>query len=186
MSRGLSLLDRLLVGLVGLLSLGAGAWAILWALGHPVGQELAGRVSLDAIDGFMAGAWYPAALLLAAVLLLALGTWLLAANLRRRSCNLLTAGESSDIGQLTLSVTQLAKATGAQIARHPDVTGVETATRIDRGRHVATITVHADPEVRMRSLLGSLEEAEADFHAAIPGLDVETRYLLRLDPVTPG
>lgn len=114
------------------------------------------------------------------------GSWLLIANLRRRGFNLLTAGESNEMGQLSLSVNQLAKATAGQLKKHPDVTGIETSTRIDRGRHVVSITVHASPEVRMRSLLNAIEEADEDFRGATPSLDVTSRYLLRPNPVTSG
>ena len=186
MSHRLSLIDRLLVGLLGLLGLGAGGWALLWALDHPMGDRLSGYLSLDAVEGVLASPWYPAVLLLVVIAGLVCGLWLLVANLRPHTFNRLTAGESGEAGQLTLSVSQLARATGTQIRRHADITGVDTATRMDRGRHVVTTTVHASPEVRLRSLLDAIEEADRDFHAAVPGLDLDTRYLLQLNPVAPG
>ncbi len=183
MSRRLSILDRLLVTLLGLASLGAGSWALLWALGHPLADAPTSYVSLDAVEQFLATPWYPLVLLGVAVVALVLGVWLLVANLRRHSFNRLTAGESGEAGQLTISVSQIAKAAATQIRRHPDVTGVETATRIDRGRHVVTTTVHAAPGIAMPGLLEVIGEADRDFHDAVPSLDVDSRYLLRLNPV---
>lgn len=183
MSHRLSLLDRLVVGVVAVLALGAGAWALLWALEHPLGAQLAGLADLGAIDSLMASSWYPLLLVVIVALTGFVGLWLLGANLKRNSFNLLAAGESSDIGQLSLSTTQMARATAAQIARHSDVTSTETSTRLDRGEHVVTITVFATPEVRLRSLLNAIEEADSDFRDATPGLDVRTRFLLKLNPV---
>ena len=97
MSHRLSFLDRLLVGVVGVLALGAGAWAILWALDQPLGHTLAAYVSLEEIERFMATPWYPLTLILVVLLTLGLSLWLLVANLRRHPFNRLTAGENNAV-----------------------------------------------------------------------------------------
>lgn len=53
MSHRQSLIDRLVLGLFALLALAGGGGALLWALGHPLGDVLAESIDLDAVDNFM-------------------------------------------------------------------------------------------------------------------------------------
>lgn len=183
MTRKTAGLDRLIVFVVGLVVLLVGVWAALWAFEVPVAHQISDTYRPEVLHTFLNSQWFPATLLLIAVITAVAGIWLLLANLRRHSFNQVTTLIGADDGHVSIATARLASALGQQLQRNPDVTTVQSTLREDRGRPTITWTIHSKPSVRMPQLIEEIEQAEQDLRLAIPEVDLDSRYLVQLRPV---
>lgn len=183
MSRRMSAIDRLVVLVVGLLVLAGGVYALLWAFEVPLANQLGEYYDGAALESFFTSQWYALALFGLALVSAAIGVSLLIANFRRHSFRSVSSSAGADVGHISVSTTRLAATIGEQLQRNPDVTSVRTTQRTDRGRPTITWAVNAHPDVRMPQLLEEIEQAESDLRLALPGVDVDSRYLIQLRPV---
>lgn len=184
MSRGLSALDRVVVAIVALLLIATGVWAVGFFLDVPYAHEIGAWYDEAKLQAFLTSRWYPVTLILVATAIIVLVPWWLVANLRPRSFNRMTSAKQSAAGNITVATTQVAEAAAKELREYDHVTGVQRTTRMDRQRPTMSWTIHATPEINLAELTRQIEQTDEDVHGALPDFDVDTRYLLRLGPVT--
>ncbi|AWB81209.1 alkaline shock response membrane anchor protein AmaP [Corynebacterium yudongzhengii] len=183
MSRALAGFDRVIIGLLGVIALVLGLWAALFAFDVDIAHQIGSWYDEQVLQSFLESNIYPVVVIILAVVLILFGLWWLIANLRRNSFNRMTAGSGRSQGKVTVSTNRVAKATAEHLRELRDVTQVQTQTRLDRGRPTIGWTITAKPTVNLPRLLDDLDEANDDVRAALPGFDVDTRFLLNFTPV---
>lgn len=176
-------IDRLLVGLVGLALLAAAAVLGGLAAGLPAAETIADALSSGSLESTVAEPWFPAAALFGGIVLAALGAWLAVANLRRRGFNIVRSRESGDLGSVTLSLNRIAAAVASVLEEREGVTRVPTRVAMDRRRPTMEWTIDAEAGVPLLELAGDIDQAEEDLRVAIPGVEVDSRFRVRLAPV---
>ncbi|GAB3942643.1 hypothetical protein [Corynebacterium tapiri] len=184
MSRGLAGFDRFLIFLLSLLLILGGLWAVLWYFDVSIAHRYAEYLDLGIVSRAFSASWWPAALGIFTALSVILGLILLIANLRRNSFNRLTSPHSNSTGDLSLATTRLADAVGDDLEKTPQVEDVKNTTKEDRGRQTLTWRITADPRVSMPTLISAVNQADQDVREAVGDLDVDTRYLVQLNPVS--
>lgn len=183
MSHLLSALDRFIVFLAGLALLASGAWALTWLFEVHQAREFARYYDPQVYRDFLASQWYPVALVGTAAVALLAGLSLLHANLRRRRFGRLAAAATPAAGDISVSTARLAKAVGDSLCRVPGVESAPSVPVIDRGRRVLQWVITAQPDVDMPGLTSAIDEDREDLSAALPGVDLHTRFLVHLRPV---
>lgn len=191
MSRLVAGIDRIIVFLVGLVLLAVGVWAVALAFNVDIATQLGSWYDHSKLTHFLNGPWYPWALLLIAIATIIVGVWQFKANVSQRRFNAVSpqpeeknANEGGDAaGTLSVNTTQLAAAAAEAFRTNEDVTKVTSSTRYDRARPTINWTIHAQPALNVDNLVQQIEANDADLAAALPGVDVDTRYFIELDAV---
>ncbi|AKK10332.1 alkaline shock response membrane anchor protein AmaP [Corynebacterium uterequi] len=183
MTRFLAGLDRVIIFLVGVIVLAVGVWALAFSLNVPLAHEIGRWYDQPMLERFFASPWFPTALIALAVAGVVLGLWWLLANIRPRGFNRVTSQENAGTGDVTISTSQVASAVADRLSQTRGVNKVRTATKYDRARPTAVWTIQAEPQVDLNRLTREIDTAERDIREALPGIDVDTRYLIELAPV---
>lgn len=183
MSHLLSAVDRILVLLLGVALVATGAWALLWLLDVDEAHSIARYYDSSVLENFLDSQWYPVALVAVAAAAALAGISLVSANLRRRKFDRLTASELPVGDSISVSVARVARSVGDSLAEKPDVDSASTSTTMDRGRRVVQWVVTAQPDIDLAGLVSDIQTADEDFHAALPGVELTTRFLVHLRPV---
>ncbi|GAB3691823.1 hypothetical protein [Corynebacterium nasicanis] len=182
MNRRINYFDRIVVLLVGLLILAGGAWAVGLYLDVPLAQRLTDIINFPAWRAAPDQPWFDWALAGLMVVSALLGGWLIALNVRRYRLSRITSPTSDASGTITLNLATLAGAVAKELEEHPRVDSVLHSVTEYWNRPTMTITVRARPGADILALRETLEAAERDVRAAIPGIDVDTVYRLHLLP----
>lgn len=175
--------DRFIVFLVGLLLLAAGVFGLLWVFGLSFATTLFDKLSRNKVHDTTTADWWPWVLIATIAVSVIFGLWILIANLRMNRYNNSDTGRSSEDGRVRVHVTDVADAVADRLKRVDDIHHVGVRTRFDRGQRTVQWLLRGRPTVQMDILTKAIEEAEKDFRAALPGMDVDTRFLVHLDPV---
>lgn len=183
MSHRLSLLNRVISLLLGVLLTLGSVWAVAYASGHDLAAELVTRFDWGAIETAVDSRWFPLGLSGIALLGLGGGGWLISANLRRRTINRMPSPFSDETGEIQLSATRLAAAVGAGLAEYDGVAEVRHSVAWDRRRPTATWLISAQAGVDLPALIEEIEETDRDVHEALGGIELATSYRLNLRPV---
>ena len=184
MRRTLNALDRLAVGLVGVLLAAAGLIALLrWAGVGPV-TDAVGNVDTDQIYSAPGQSWWDWALLSATVLLGICGAWLLLANIspnRLRSVTVRPQGEPF-VGEIDISVADVARAAARSLERHRHVRSSAVRSYVDGATPVVEITVTASPTADDHDLGAAVSGVRELLQSSLRGSDVQIRMLLHREP----
>lgn len=184
MSHALSALDRVIIGILGVFLICGGVWATAFAFGLPLAHRLGDFYDSAKMEAFFASPWYPVALIVLVVALAVLAPWWIVANLRQHNFNRLSAGERHESGGITIATARVADTAAETLQSIEHVLKVRTTARMDRGRPTITWTISAAPYVSLAELTREVEQCERDVREALPGMDLDTRYLLQLRPVS--
>ncbi|WP_071990759.1 hypothetical protein [Rhodococcus rhodnii] len=184
MSRRAAAFNRLVVLVLALVLLGAGAYAFAWYIGVPRIREWVGRYDREAVDAAATQSWWVWALAgtLAASLVLALAV--LVVDLTRRRPESVTVGDAAD-GSATLDLPALADGLAEQLRAYPGVRRVRAHAMVDRGLPTLELTVTADAEIDVVGFTSTAEAVARGSNVMLPGSRVATRVLLHLEPPTP-
>ncbi|WP_019202847.1 hypothetical protein [Tsukamurella sp. 1534] len=139
MKRSTRVLDRVIVGVIGLLFIGGGLWLVGYREGVAPAVTGAHRLRPRAIADAPQQDWWALAVGGAGVILVLLTVWLLLRHLRpATSVTVQRPGGTVDIGRL-------AAAAADDLERHPAFDRARVAVRREGGRVVVRIKSRVDP-----------------------------------------
>lgn len=183
MSHRLSFLNRVISLLLGLTLTVIAVWSVAHASGNDLAVEWAARIDHDAIDAALASQYFPFGLIVAVVVGVVAGGWLIMSNLRRHAITRVPSPLSEDGGEIQISAARVAAAVGEGLKSFEGVEDVRHSVAWDRGRPTATWLISAQPGVDMRALVAEIEQTDVDVHEALTGIELATSYKLHLRPV---
>lgn len=154
-------IDRLVAGLVGLVLLGGGLWALGTRLGQRTATDATERVSTATIVRLPDEPWWPPVVGAAGVLLILLTLWLLARHLR-------TSGARTVVteGGGTVDLGRVADAVAADLERNPLIRRARASTAVEKGRPIIRITVGITPTASVEELSALAAAARREVIAA--------------------
>lgn len=181
MSRWVASIDRILTFIVGLCALAGGLWSIGLFFNEPNSQQLADHINNQVWLAAYGQDWFPFAAVAVVVFSLVFAVLIVGANLRRHRINRVVSGASNQQGHIVYNLNQIARAAAHniddQIIHVDDVTH---AVALDRGRPTMTFTVHAQPNINMKSLIDTLTATEQDIRSALTGQDIDVIFRIHL------
>ncbi|GAB2501656.1 hypothetical protein CATRI_01940 [Corynebacterium atrinae] len=182
MNPRIALVDRILVFLLGVVIVLGGLWAIGLFFNVPLAQGLADNINFAAWRSAPDQRWFNAVLTLILVFSAAFGGWLIALNLRRYRVSRVYSPSSSPAGDIEINLATLATAIAHELEADSRIDSVDHVVSRNFGQTIMTLTVWTTPSVDMAELSSHLRSTEGDLRAALPGIDVITRYRVHLRP----
>lgn len=154
-------IDRLVAGLVGLVLLAGGLWALGDRLGQRTAAEAADRVSTAKITRLPDEPWWPAVVGAAGVALILLTLWLLVRHLR-------SAGSRTTVteGGGTVDLGRVADAVAADLGRNPLIRRARPSTAVEKGRPIIRMAVSIAPSASVEELSALAAAARREVAAA--------------------
>ncbi|AWB83360.1 hypothetical protein [Corynebacterium liangguodongii] len=189
MTRTLSLIDRAIVFVLGLVIALAGLvpatlyWDIPRVSAHV--RAAASRIDLGQLAGAQAHPAFGAALAVGGVLALIAGAWLLVANLRAHTVThrgIIPADRAH--GETTLGIARIAQAACEHMSLSPAVEQARSTVTMVRPRPTVTFTVTANPEYDLADAIAAVERADRDFTTACGQMGIDTVYKLHLERIS--
>lgn len=154
-------IDRLVAGLVGIVLLGGGLWALGYRLGQHTATDATRRVSTATITRLPDEPWWPAVIGAAGVVLI-LGTlWLLVRHLRSAS----TRTVPTDGGG-TVDLGRVGDAVAADLSRSPLIRRARPSTVVEKGRPIVRMAVSVVPDASVEDLTALASAARREVTAA--------------------
>ncbi|MBS4102604.1 alkaline shock response membrane anchor protein AmaP [Tsukamurella paurometabola] len=165
-------IDRLVAGLVGLVLLGGGLWALGDRLGQRIAADAADRVSVPTIVRLPDQPWWPAVTGVAGALLVLLALWLLVRHLR-------SAGSrtAQTPGDGTVDLGRVADAVAADLRRSTLVRRARPSTVVEKGTPIIRVAVSVAPDAPVDELAALAAAARREV-AAATGPDVGFQVLV--------
>ena len=178
MKRSTVTTDRLATAVAGVGVLALGAAAAAWQLGRlpvPSGSE----VRIPDLDGVVGAAWWPYALGVVALLLIAIGLRWLYAHRPGQSVGTTELPNSSAAGELSVDVNTAATAAAAALERHAGIASASGTSRIDRGERIVEldVTLGSDPNA-LTAATTAIPGVSRDLATALEGVPFTSRVLL--------
>lgn len=177
MSRAVVAVDRLVLGLVGLLLLAAGTAAAAWQTGVFGGSARSVAVGVPGAGQAPGQAWWPWALAVAGILLVALGVRWLVAHLPRGAGRTTLPG-TVPTGHLTLDLQPVAAAAATELATFPGVRSAHGRAVEDRGRVVVRVIATVEPDASLVAVGAAADEITRHVRLAV-GPDLPVRVHVR-------
>lgn len=165
-------IDRIIAGVVGLLLLAGGLWALGNRLGQKVATDATGRVSVPTIVRLPDEPWWPAVTGAAGVVLVLGALWLLVRHLRST-----TARTALTPGGGTVDLGRVADAVAEDLGRSPLVRRARATTRVEKGRPIVRVALAVTPDAPVDELT-ALAAAARDEVAAAAGPEVALQVLV--------
>lgn len=175
--------DRAIVFFLGLAFVCGGLWSVGLFFDIPLAQQIADRIDFSAWLAAPQQQWFDALLVTILIVSALLGFRLIAINLHRHRIGRVTSPASGTTGTIEINLATLAAAIATDLEIHPSIGSVKHHVAKSWGRPTMTLTIHVGAGMSLVWLRTVLEEAENDFQAATPGIDVDTIYLVHLDAV---
>lgn len=178
MSRGVLLLDRTVLLLLGVTTLLTSAFLVVWGLGRWPGTPE--EVSLSWVNGVPDHPYWPWALGAGGVLALLLGLRSLVAHARRRRVRQVgLPSDASTPGRLRVDLPAVADAAAEQLGRCPQVEAARGHVVLDRGTTVLELVVRVDAAVDLVTLRAAVDRTRDDLAVVLPPRTAHLR--VRLD-----
>lgn len=180
MNRGPAILQRLTVGLVGLVCLAVGLAAIGWQTDiepvHGWVDDLDPTWATTAV----AASWWPAVLAGIVVVGLVWGWSLLATAVRPGKVDDLVLGGSGAEGSLMVPPKLIASAVAEELSAHTMFDQASAKATDDRGRSMIRIEVTAPPRYSYDEIAAVLGPVVANIRNAVDGADIHVQALVHL------
>jgi hypothetical protein len=183
MKRTVAGLDRFVSAILGLALVVGGLLVIGWCAEITFVRDLFERADEEWYSSAPEQDWWGWALAAAMVGGIALGGWLLVANVRPNRAGDLELTTGVAIGTATVDTGQLAGAIAATLRRAPEVVEANGTAVDDRGGRTVRITVTAKPDVPLEHLRRLAEDARADIARAIETDELATQFFVHYLPV---
>lgn len=185
MTRTLSIVDRVLVVLVGALLVAAGLAPVFLRWDVPYASPFVTALDRSRLASLADAPWLPYALVAGCALALIAGLWIVLANLRSRTfSNRAVTPADPDHGETVINVQRLAQAACDHLESTEGVSHVEQSVAMVGTRPTATFIVTTFPEVSLADATRLVESADRDFTAACGAMDIDTVFKLHLDRIT--
>lgn len=166
MSRGRIAVDRMVLLLLGLLILLAGAATTVWGLGR--WPDAPAEIDLGPVRAAPEHPWWPWVLGVGGVVLLVLGLQSLVSHARRRRVRHVALPPTGIKGRARVDLPALAEAAGEALSRAPQVDTVRDRVTVDRGVTVVELTAGTDASVDLHELRVAINRTRDELAAALP------------------
>lgn len=168
MSRGVLLLDRVVVMLLGVALTAASAVTVLWGLGRWPG--LGDRVDLGAARALPEHPWWPWGLGLVGAVAVLVGLRALVSHARRPRVRRVALPTPADAGatRLRADLPAVASAAARALARSPQVETARGHVVVDRGVTVVEVVARVDASADLHGLRRDLDRTRDELAAALP------------------
>ncbi|MEZ2121706.1 alkaline shock response membrane anchor protein AmaP [Corynebacterium sp. CCM 9203] len=183
MSHGLAFVDRLLVFIIGLLLTLLGAWSIALFFDVEQAERITAYADQEMWRNAADQAWYLWALIVTVAAGIIIGLWLIIVNVRRRSVSVVTSVASTDMGDISFHLGNLADAVAFSIDAAPGVSRVRRRVAVDRGLTTMEFTIDADPDCSVPGIYKAVEQAERDLRDAVRDREIATSYRIHIERV---
>lgn len=178
MSRGVLLLDRTVLLVLGVTTLLASAFLVVWGLGRWPGTPE--EVSLTWFNGVPDHPYWPWALGVAGVLALLLGLRSLLAHARLRQVRHVgLPSDASTSGRVRVDLSAVADAAAQQLGRCPQVEASRGHVVVDRGSTVLELVARVDAGADLARLREAVDRTRDDLAVVLP--PGTARLRVRLD-----
>jgi hypothetical protein len=179
MKRGTVITDRLGCAIAGAALVALGVSTSAWQSGRlPV--PLDGTLTLAWLQTAVTAWWWPFALGIAAVALMALGLAWLFTHRPGQTLGSAWLPDSGPGGTLTVDVNTAAAAAAAHLRGQPGIAAASGSSLTDRGQRVVELDVTIDPEAHGLATSSSvLSSTRRDLAAVLNGVPVSIRILVR-------
>jgi hypothetical protein len=186
MGRRTAVVDRLIVGLVALLMIGAGVLVIGWRRKWTFATDMADRIDLRWFAQAPDERLWPAAMFVIAVTALVFGLVLLTTNLARHRIGPAMLSGSDEVGSLSVDLGALAGAIAEDLQRRvPGVVAASAHAILERGQPTIPIRLTVDPRSDLRELVRAAELTAHQVTHALDGADVAIRVSLVFERAHP-
>lgn len=185
MKRATAVVDRLLVVLLGVALLGAGAFALAWYFDLSLAVRTLSRFDRDTIAGLPAHDWWEAALAGTAIVSAVGALALIIGNLSpRRTGTMQIYAEESLAVRVDLGA--LARGIAADLATFPEVESSRGRAIDDRGTATLAVTLSASPAIDIDAFTRTVER-KAEFVAeSVEGGAVALRVQMHVNAAVPS
>ncbi|MDU0478677.1 hypothetical protein QVA66_05440 [Staphylococcus chromogenes] len=183
MSKLVSIVDRLLVFAVGLITTAVGMLSIGLYFDIPAAQRLADAADLHSWLSVPEQDWYLPAVIAAGLVALVATFFIIAMNLKSNRIRRINTVATNQAGSIDLDVSAIAAAVADSFEDLPRVIRAHSLVQVDRGHHIMTITVTADPSASLSRLTTLAEQANHDIVQAIGVPDMVIRFKFHFAPV---
>lgn len=186
MRRTLQVVDRLVVGVVGLVLVAGGVLALLWWQRVPLIVDAVSEIDNSRIYSAPEQSWWAWSLLIATVALAVIGLWLLLGNVRpNRLRTVLVGTEPGVVGGIRgVSVPDVGKAAAKSLERHRQIRSTQTRAYTDGVTPILEVTVTAEPTADGRDLIDLLRAVRHQLQLSLGGSRVQVQMLLHRAPNT--
>lgn len=181
MSKGLAAVDRIILFLLGLISLLSGLLPILIYFNVDFANYLAEWVDHDTWANLSQQPWFFTLLIVLTIVSALIGLWLIIANSRPRHFNRVNSSATNEDGTVHMQMSSLVGGIASSMEDLDGVHSVQKKVSYDRARPTAEFTVTASPETDVEKLRADIDLAEADFRDAFEDMDIDTVYRLHFD-----
>lgn len=157
MNRWISVVDRIIVLIVGIALLAAGAYAIAWDAGASLIRTWVSRLDREVLFGLPEEPWWHWVLSGTFVLCVFAGFGLLYLNLRRRRTSAVTLRHNESGTDVSVDLGPVADGVAAELAQLTGVRSTKSKATVDRGLPTLSIVVTADPSIDVAGFTASAE-----------------------------
>lgn len=184
MKRTLNVVDRLVVGVVGLVLVAGGVIALLWWQKVGVIVDAVADIDNSQIGSAPEQAWWSGSLLVATIVLAVIGLWLLLGNVRLNRVRTVAVGTEPGVvgGIREVSVPDVGKAAAKSLERHRQIRSTHTRAYTDGRTPILEVAVTADPTADGRDLIDLLRAVRHQLQLSLDGSDVQVQMLLHRAP----
>lgn len=182
MSHRAAAFNRLIALVIGLVLLGAGAWAIAWDAHVPFVREKVAtfdRVRVATLPNESWWTWVLVGTMLGALLF---GVGVLYVNFTRRHSPSAQIHDPRTNGILSVDLRRLARSVAQELRDHPDVRHARGHGIVERGLPTLSIVVTASPGIDLDHFTMRAETVARRVARCLDGADVCTQVRLHLDP----
>lgn len=176
-----STVDRLLLVLVALVLLLGGLWLAVWGQRRlPTGWWSPSGLTLGLRDQVTNATWWPWALLLGGLLLVALGLYWLASHFRPNGIGQLTLPGSTRGGKLTIDASALSSGAADALAAHPDVSSASGRLVEEKNQVVLALTTVVAPDADLRAVVSACDDVAAHVLSSTGRQDIACRVRVKV------
>lgn len=184
MSRATIALDRLVVLVLGLLLVAAGAATLLWWYGPvdalPAPLRPSGPIQLDRVQSMLTETWFPWVAALVGLALVLLGSWWLLAHVPQRGVGDLRLPGSGSTGQLRAQAKQVAAAAADQLEATPGIRSASGSIQHERGQLVAKLGALVEPDADLAAVSRACDRVSAELATVLERDDLHCQVNLRV------
>lgn len=183
MNRYIAALDRIVVLLLGVALVAAGAYIIAWDAGVQLIRTWVARLDRPRLLGIPEEDWWHWVLTGTFVVCLVAGFGLLYLNLRRRRTRAVELRHTESGTDVSVDLDPIADGVAAQLAQLPGVRNTKGRATVDRGLSTLSVVVNAEPGIDVVDFTARAEQIASSTSRNLDGFPVAVQVLLHLDRV---
>lgn len=183
MNRYIAALDRIVVLIIGIALVVAGAYIIAWDAGVRLIRTWVSRLDRPTLLGIPEQPWWHWVLTGTFVFCVVGGFGLLFLNLRLRRARAVTLRHAQSGTDISVDLGPIADGVAAELAQLPGVRATKGRATVDRGLPTLSVVVNADPGINVVDFTTRAENIASTTRRNLDDSDVAVQVLLHLDRV---